>query len=232
MSKREVTEVSTQDANNVETRCPCPHCGVETTHVVLSIVNSRRFEDKYSQFIENHLIVQCAGCGTISFSCVSANTDEEEYGDKGQPYLVRHKTHYPEHMESDVYVDQKRIMQVSSLKSKTYDSSRLAQILWELNLAYKNKCYISCLILIRAIMDHVPPVFGVNNFTQLANNYNVGGRSFKQSMLRLETTCRKLADGCLHNPIRKTESIPTSKQVEFRADIDALLGELVRVFPK
>jgi hypothetical protein len=205
---------------------------VESKHNVLSIINSRRFEGEFAQYIENHLTVQCEGCGTISFSCVSACTEEEEYRDDGTPYLVKRSTHYPEYMESDVYVDQKRIIQVSSIQSKKYDASRLTQTLKELNLAYKHKCYISCLILIRSIIDHVPPVFGVGNFNQLANNYTGGGKSFKQSMQRLENTCRKLADGCLHNPIRKNESVPTRKQVEFRADIDALLAELVRVFPK
>jgi hypothetical protein len=40
---------------------------------------------------------------------------------------------------------------------------------------------------------------------------------------------RKIADGFLHQPIRKAESLPTSTQVDFRQPLDQLLGEIVRI---
>jgi hypothetical protein len=47
-------------------------------------------------------------------------------------------------------------------------------------------------MLTRAILDHVPPVFGVNTFAEVAINH--GGRSLKEAMSHLENGSRKIAD--------------------------------------
>jgi hypothetical protein len=81
-------------------------------------------------------------------------------------------------------------------------------------------------MLTRALLDHVPPIFGVTAFNQLAN-YSGGTRSFKQTMLHLDTVAKKIADGILHNQIRKREPLPMVQQVNSSAAIDLLLEEIV-----
>lgn len=231
------SEISAQDPSDQKDTFPCPECRRETNHSILSIVNSHRFEnDGYTQYLENFLIVQCDGCGTISFSRISRCTEHEDYTNEGKPYLPKVKTHFPGFnqvpLEEEDFINNDRVNAVSALPKDKYDTKKLEQLLFELNQAYKAHSYFSCLMLIRSIVDHVPPIFQKSSFTEIANNYAGGGKSFRESMIRLDSTCRKLADGLLHLQIRKNESIPTRHQVEFRADIDALLGEIIRVFPK
>ncbi len=124
------------------------------------------------------------------------------------------------------YIDKSR---VKSLKKKNgkFDFSRLLQMLKELNHAFSVENYISVILLIRAILDHVPPIFGLNTFSEVANSY--GGKSFKDSMLNLENSSRKIADSYLHTKIRRKESLPSKTQVNFSNDLDVLLAEIVRI---
>lgn len=232
---RHDADISTQDPAGMKDRFPCPECRRETTHSLLSIVNSRHFEgDGRAQFLENYLTVRCDGCGTISFSRVSRCTEDEDYTEDGTPFLTKHKQHYPDFQSDsegsdEPFVSERRIEEIKSLKTKQFDTTKLGQLLVELNRAYAQHSFFSCLMLIRAIADHVPPIFEKDTFSAIANNYAGGGRSFRDSMKHLDASCRKFADGSLHSQIRRTESVPTRHQVEFRADIDALLGEVIRV---
>lgn len=77
----------------------------------------------------------------------------------------------------------------------------------ELNLAHEHDAYFTTAMLVRAITDHVPPIFGVGSFAEVANNHS-GGRSFGDQMKHLDNSLRKVADGLLHQQIRKAESLP------------------------
>jgi hypothetical protein len=99
----------------------------------------------------------------------------------------------------------------------------------ELNKNYSASSYLSTAILLRSILDHVPPIFECANFAEVANNYAGGSKSFKQNMSHLHNSLRKIADAYLHEQIRKKESLPNKTQVNFAPDLDTLLGEIVRV---
>jgi hypothetical protein len=45
----------------------------------------------------------------------------------------------------------------------------------------------------------------------------------------LDRSLRNIADAHLHVQIRTSEVLPTGPQVDFRADLDVLLSEVVRV---
>lgn len=126
------------------------------------------------------------------------------------------------------YVDKTRINGLKSKKSG-FDFSRLIQMLTELDQAYSFANYISVILLVRAILDHVPPLFGYNTFSEVANNYSKGTRSFKESILHLENSSRKIADSYLHTRIRSKESVPTKTQINFSNDLDVLLAEIIRI---
>jgi len=84
-------------------------------------------------------------------------------------------------------------------------------------------------MLTRALVDHVPPLFGVRTFSEVANNYIGGSKSFKDTMHHLDTAAKKIADGFLHTQIRKSETLPTAQQVGFGPALDLLLAEIVRI---
>ena len=126
------------------------------------------------------------------------------------------------------YVAEERITEIVQIESKSFDTAKLIRLLREINVAYNSDCHLTIGMLVRATIDHVPPIFGFDTFAEVANNYK-GTKSFKGVMKRLNDSLRNLADSYLHVQIRKVENLPTFNQVDFRAEVDALLGEVSRV---
>src|SRR5207244_11836135 len=126
------------------------------------------------------------------------------------------------------YVSEERITELAEIEKAVFDTAKLIRLLRELNVAYNNDSHFATGILVRAVIDHIPPIFGFTTFPEVTNNYK-GTKSFKSAMQRLNDALRNLADSYLHVQIRKTESLPTFIQVDFRAELDALLSEVSRV---
>lgn len=126
------------------------------------------------------------------------------------------------------YVDTTRLAELRALKNKQWDVTRLVRLCEELNSANENECLMSVAMLVRAVLDHIPPLFGCNTFTEVSNNVGVA-KSFKGSMQHLDQSLRNVADSFLHQKIRARESQPTAPQVDFRADLDVLLAEVIRL---
>lgn len=125
------------------------------------------------------------------------------------------------------YVNLTRIKELKLLKNKDFDITKLVRLCEELNISFSNECFLSVGMLVRAIIDHVPPIFKKATFTEVANNY--GSKSFKASMKNLDNSSRKISDSCLHVQIRKKEVLPNSNQVDFSNDLDVLLAEIYRI---
>lgn len=130
-----------------------------------------------------------------------------------------------------IYVDPGRINELKALKSEEFDLSKLIVLCDELNTAFQSENKYSIAMLTRAILDHVPPIFGCKTFHEVTNNY-AGARSFKKSMQHLNDSCRNIADQHLHTQIRKNEVLPTITQVDFSNDLDVLLAEIIRLLKK
>lgn len=94
------------------------------------------------------------------------------------------------------YVDQSRILEIQSINTSLWDLKRLVRLLQELNTAHSNEMYMTTAMLVRAVSDHVPPIFNVKRFTEVANNYPAN-RSFSDQMNRLDGSLRKI---CRHIP--------------------------------
>ena len=139
-----------------------------------------------------------------------------------------HEFETPSESESPSYVSPSRIAALVELKSDKYDFKRLVLLLQELNSASSNSNYLSMAFLVRAIIDHVPPIFDCETFGQVANNYP-GTRSFKKNMDHLHNALRNVADSYLHTHIRSKEDLPTFLQIDFRSQLDQLLGEVIRI---
>lgn len=129
------------------------------------------------------------------------------------------------------FIADSRLDELRKLFSDCFDLKKLIRICEEINTAYREKCYFATAMLTRGLLNHVPPLFGKNTFSEVANNYSGGGKSFKDAMLHLEGAARKVADAHLHLPIRKSETLLTQQQVNFSSQLDVLLSEIVRIAP-
>ena len=124
------------------------------------------------------------------------------------------------------YVNKLRIDELTLLSNNNFDLRRLIKLCDEINHTFNNKCYISTIILVRAVLDHIPPIFVKKTFTEVANNY--GGKSFKETMLHLDNSSRKIADLYLHTQISNKEDVPLEQQVNFSQSLDLLLSEIIK----
>lgn len=126
-----------------------------------------------------------------------------------------------------LYVDKSRITELQRISS-TFDVSKLVALCTELNTCWRGGAVHAVAALVRSIIDHVPPIFQVKTFGEVANNYP-GSKSFKDSMQHLAVSARKIGDAHLHTQIRRSEVLPTPTQVDFSRDLDVLLAEIVRI---
>ena len=102
------------------------------------------------------------------------------------------------------YVDPDRIAELKTISNSSFDLTKLVRLCEELNICFAGECYLSIAMIVRAVLDHVPPIFLCARFAELANNYK-GSKSFKESMLNLENSSRKIADQHLHTQVRVSQ---------------------------
>ncbi len=128
--------------------------------------------------------------------------------------------------EGPVFVDQQRLDELRAIESKDFDLARLIRMCEESNRCYDQECYHAVAMLTRAIVDHVPPIFGYKDFTQFANNYG-GAPAFQKCMKQLDTTSRQIANLRLHAQVRRKELLPTQVEVNSSKELDLLLSEII-----
>ncbi len=150
-------------------------------------------------------------------------------GDRQAEKIVVYLSAPPSDAPGGLIINEKRLAELRSISAPSFDLQKLIRLCEELNVSFSRGCFLATAMLTRAILDHVPPIFKVTKFAEVANNYK-GTRSFKDAMKNLENGARKIADGHLHVQIRDSEVLPMPEQVNFSPAIDLLLGEIVRIF--
>lgn len=123
-------------------------------------------------------------------------------------------------------INPERIKELENLLSRDFDLTRLIQYCKEINDNFQRGNYLSVIGNCRSIINHVPPIFGYEKFNEVANNY--GGKSFQKNMKHLNISMRSIADGYVHETIRKKENIPNETQIDFSQDLDLLIAEIIR----
>jgi len=114
---------------------------------------------------------------------------------------------------------------LSKVTSGQFDTTKLTGYCREINSSFYHGNVVACLLLMRTVLNHVPPVFGHKSFAEVTAN---AGKSLKDNLEHLESGLRKLADLYAHQPIRKNEQYPTKCQVEpFRPQFELLLHEVL-----
>ncbi len=145
---------------------------------------------------------------------------DSEYGENKKSELTKTGT------TDRCFVNKDRIKELKAVPNKDFDLSKLIRLCEELNDNFSRGNYLSAVIISRAILDHIPPIFGFKTFNDVASQYGVP--SFKKNMSQLNSSMRSISDHYLHTTIRKKESLPNDTQVDFSQNLDMLLSEISR----
>lgn len=110
--------------------------------------------------------------------------------------------------DGTIVIAESRLVELRSLTSSDLDFRKLVRMCEEINLAYRMECYYATAMLIRGLLDHVPPVFGYKTFSEVANNMDTGQP--------LPEPCRSSLRPRRHNPQTggwRLCHLPTSQRV-------------------
>lgn len=126
----------------------------------------------------------------------------------------------------DTYVNTSGIEELKRIQNSSFDLSKLIKLYEEINENWHIHNYFSVIALVRTILHHIAPFFGLANFEQVASNYS-GGQSFKKSMQHLLNSSKNIADTHLHSQAQKNEVLPNNQQVDYRNGLNFYLVKLL-----
>jgi len=128
---------------------------------------------------------------------------------------------------SSSYISKAIIDRLSNIESNRFDTKKLIVLANELNYNYQNGNAYASAGLLRAITDHVPPIFGFNVFSQVASNYS-WGRTDKSFIKKL-ADYRDVADDALHRQISSFETLIDIDHLPNPRALDVLLTEAAKI---
>lgn len=127
---------------------------------------------------------------------------------------------------SRLIIEPKLIKQLSEAKSARFDVASLAQMCREINSCFASGNFIATTLLMRAVLNYIPPLFGYEKFPQVVAQSD---RSLKDNFDLLENGLRKIADFHTHRRIGQVEFIPSSAQVEpYKPQFELLMQEILK----
>ena len=145
-------------------------------------------------------------------------------------YYIRERAKNPSwgqlKVSADEFVEASLIDRIATLKITQFNLSKLIRFAQELNDNYKRGNYLSCALLIRAIINHVPPIFEQQKFSQVVAN---SSRSVKAMLSPLEEGARKIGDLHTHEIVDDFSTPPTKNQVDpYKPNVEILFQEIER----
>lgn len=152
---------------------------------------------------------------------------DETIGDRGYGSEKDTKTVYAV-SANDLFISNERINDFKKLEgSIKYDLKKLIKICHEINDNYINENFYSVSLLIRTILNHIPPAFkGKESFEQVLAELNgKKHQTRKEIFSRLQDLQRKLADLTAHEKLRENEPSMDAQDVQFIPEINFLLKE-------
>ncbi len=134
------------------------------------------------------------------------------------------KTQPKETEPTSLYVREEIIEAIKS-KKDGFNYKKLLKLMTELNKNYLDSNAYSCLALIRAITDHIPPLLGYISFAEVVNNYK-GAKTTKNYISNLHND-RDVSDDSLHTRISKSEDLIDMDNVPNKQFLNKLLQECI-----
>jgi len=125
---------------------------------------------------------------------------------------------------TDTYVPQDTVAAIQEAAPQSFwNCGKLLRLIDELNEDYASDRTYSAHAILRAILDHVPPVLGFRDFNAVANNYD-WSQTDKKYMKRL-LAFKDQADDVLHRQISARSDLLTIEDMPQRVCIIHLLQE-------
>ena len=122
-------------------------------------------------------------------------------------------------------IDPGLVERLSNAQSPTLDVAFLVRMCREINSCFAYNNLVATTLLMRAVLNYIPPLFGQETFPQVLANVD---RSLKGSFDHLENGLCKIADFHTHRRIGSVELYPSSAQVEpFKPPFELLLQQVV-----
>ena len=141
-------------------------------------------------------------------------TDSADHEDSCQP-------------EPDTYVSALIIGAIEANTAQSrWNCDKLLQLIIELNENFDSKNAYASHALLRAILDHIPPIMGFSTFAEVANNYS-WGRTDRGYIKKL-ADFRLQGDDALHRPISPDLDILRFEDLPPPIWINRLLQECAR----
>ena len=127
--------------------------------------------------------------------------------------------------DTRMYVN-KKILEGFRSKKGYFSYQKLSTLIEELNFNYSNnKTYSSCMIL-RAILDHIPPLLAKNEFDEVVNQYAWGSeKSSRLKAVKELKTFRNTVDHVLHDKITNKDDVVDFGYLPSKLSINVLLQE-------
>lgn len=123
---------------------------------------------------------------------------------------------------TSLYIRDEIIEEIKN-KKDSFNYKKLLKLISELNKNYLDSNAYSCLSLIRAITDHIPPLLGYSTFEELVNNYpwKRTDKTYIGNLLK----DRPVSDDSLHRPISKSEDLIGMDNVPNKQFLNRLIQE-------
>ena len=122
------------------------------------------------------------------------------------------------------YVDEQIIEAIRAKNGQSkFEVTKLLDLIDELNDNYARGNTYASHALLRAILDHIPPILGCADFAAIANNYS-WGRTDKRYIMRL-AAFRDQADDALHRQISIKANLLGFDDLPASVCVDTLLQE-------
>ena len=122
-------------------------------------------------------------------------------------------------------IDPGLVERLALLRSSQFSPSFIVTMCNEINSSFRNGNVVATILLMRAVLNYVPSIFGHETFPQVVAS---SGRSLRDSFDHLENGLRKIADFHTHRRLGSADLCPTRAQVEpFKPQFELLLQQVV-----
>jgi hypothetical protein len=140
------------------------------------------------------------------------------------PAAASRRLPVPQVVEAETYVAARVIRMIEDkAPGSAWSCDKLLQLIKELNDNHTRRNTYSAHALLRAILDHVPPMLGCADFTAVVNNYS-WGRTDKGYMRQLKEF-RVQGDDMMHRQISKSADVLRFGDLPTGAGLNRLLQE-------
>ncbi len=128
-------------------------------------------------------------------------------------------------VQTTKFVDPEIIEQLRLEKNSKFDLSKVICFCEELNSSFSAGNYLASALLLRALINHIPPIFGHTTFHQVVSQVS---KTRRELFKPLDEVARDVADLHTHDLIRHKEISPTRNQLEpFKPSLEFLLQEIL-----